>query len=414
MTSLPLFNSQKELLYTLLTVVILFLISLSIEFYNYKKITTYSLHVSTSKIVNQYNKTSKKGKTYTVLKLKNSKFTFYATSWKPTETKIGDEVEVAFYTDTINFYSYMRGFFANLKFLHVKKKYSPSFVTEYISNQHESKIAKEIYGAIFFAANISKDLRESITKWGIAHLVAISGFHLGLLSSILFFLLKPFYTFFQNRYFPYRNRHADLAFIVFILIGLYAYLIDYNPSVLRAYVMSLVAFFLFSKNIKIISFGTLFFTMSIVLILFPKLVFSVAFWFSIWGVFYIFLFLHHFSHLSKTAMFILLHFWVYILMVPIVHYVFDIFSFAQFLSPFLSMLFLLFYPLSMALHVMGLGHLLDNTLEWFFSLHVNAISLNTPLWFLCVFVVLSLVSIKYRNLSFVLILSVLSLGLGLI
>lgn len=414
MTSLPLFNTKKELVFTLLAVVILFLLSLSYEFYKYKQITTYSLHVNTFKVINAYEKTSKNDTTYTVLKLKNSDFTFYTTSWRPLHVNIGDTVEVGLFTKTIDFYSYMKGFFANIKFLHVKGKKTTPLLVQYVQNQHTSTIAREFYNAIFFAKNISQDLRLDIVKWGIAHLVAISGFHLGILSSILFFLLKPIYMFFQDKYFPYRNRYADLAFIVFGILGFYAYAIDYNPSVLRAYVMSLVAFFLFAKNIKIISFGTLFFTMSIVLILFPKLVFSIAFWFSLSGVFYIFLFLYHFAHLNKVTIFILLHFWVYALMIPIVHFVFDVFSFSQFFSPFLSMLFLLFYPLSLALHVIGFGGVFDSVLEWFFSLHVEVISLSTPLWFLCVFVVLSLVSIRLKFLSYLLPLFVLSLGLGLV
>jgi len=108
--------------------------------------------------------------------------------------------------------------------------------------------------------------------------------------------------------------------------------------------MSMIGFFLFSRNIKIISFGTLFFTICIVLILFPHLIFSVAFWFSVSGVFYIFLFLYHFSNLSKISIFILLHFWVFVLMLPVVHFVFDVFSMYQLFSPLVSMVFILFYP----------------------------------------------------------------------
>ena len=97
---------------------------------------------------------------------------------------------------------------------------------------------------------ISKELREDITKWGIAHLVAISGFHLGILSAILFFLLKPIYTFFQDRYFPYRNRTDDLAFIVFLLLGSYAYFIDMTPSVVRALCYEFDWIFSFFKKRK--------------------------------------------------------------------------------------------------------------------------------------------------------------------
>lgn len=412
MEPLPLFANKKELFYTLLAVVILFCFSLSYEYYKYKKITSYSLHVATVQVINIHKKVSKKGKPYTVLKLKNRDFTFYTVSWKPLHVKLKDSVEVGFYTGKINFYNYLKNFYAPLKFIHIKSREKPNILVDFVQNQHTQSLTKELYSALYFATNISSDLRKDIAKWGISHLIAISGFHLTILSSLLYFLLRPIYSFFQDRYFPYRNRSADLAFIVFAFLGSYAYFIDFSPSVLRAFILSLVAFFFYSQNIKIISFATLFFTMSIVLILFPKLFFSIAFWFSLSGVFYILLFLHHFSHLHKIAIFLLLHFWVFVLMLPIVHFVFDTFSFYQLLSPFLSMLFLLFYPLSLVLHVIDFGVILDNILTLFLSLHVETFSVVTPFWFLCGYVVLSLIAIRLQFLVFVL--PLLSLGLVLV
>jgi len=412
MKSLPLFANKKELFYTLLAVVILFCFSLSYEYYKYKKITSYSLHVATLQVMNIHEKVSKKGKPYTVLKLKNSDFTFYTVSWKPLHVKLKDRIEVGFYTSKINFYNYLKNFYAPLKFVRIKSRKNPNILVDFVQNQHTKTLTKELYSALYFAMNISSDLRKDIAKWGISHLIAISGFHLGILSAILFFLLRPIYSFFQDRYFPYRNRSADLAFAVFAILGSYAYFIDFSPSVLRAFVLSLVAFFLYSQNIKVISFATLFFTMSIVLILFPKLLFSIAFWFSLSGVFYILLFLHHFSHLHKISIFILLHFWVFILMLPIVHFVFDTFSFYQLFSPFLSMFFLLFYPLSLVLHVSGLGGVLDTVLVWFLSLHVETLSVVTPLWFLCGYIILSFIAIRLQFLA--LVLPFLSLGLVLV
>ncbi len=397
MKSLPLFTTKKEILYTLVVIVVLFFISLSYEYYKYKQITTYSLHVTTAKVLSDYQK---KGKNYRILKLKSKDFTFYTTYKKPLHVKRNDELKVIFYTKNIDFYAYLKGFYSSSKSLHVIKKSEKNSLIGFVENQHENIKAKELYNALFFAIPITKDLREDITKWGIAHLVAISGFHLGILSGIFFFLLKPIYSLFQDKYFPYRNRNADLAILVFMILGSYTYFIDMTPSVVRAFIMSLVGFFLFSRNIKIISFATLFFTISIVLILFPHLIFSIAFWFSVMGVFYIFLFLYHFSTLSKTAIFILLHFWVYFLMLPVVHFVFDIFSFYQLFSPLISMLFILFYPLSLILHVIGVGEVLDGFLIWFFSLHVETYVIVTPLWFFLSFVFFSLIAIRFRLLAF--------------
>lgn len=397
MKSLPLFTTKKEILITLVMIVVLFFASLSYEYYKYKQITTYSLHVSTAKVISDYKKV---GKNYRVLKLKSKDFTFYTTYKKQLHVNRNDILKVIFYTDGIDFHSYLKGFYASSKSLHVKSRSEKNNLVKYVENQHGNSISKELYNALFFAIPISKELREDITKWGIAHLVAISGFHLGILSAILFFLLKPIYSFFQNRYFPYRNRTADLAFLVFIVLGCYTYYIDMTPSVVRAFVMSLIGFSLFSRNIKIISFGTLFFTISLVLILFPHLLFSIAFWFSVSGVFYIFLFLYWFSNLSKVTIFILLHFWVYLLMLPIVHFVFDIFSLHQLFSPLISMLFIIFYPLSLFLHVIGFGGSLDSLLVWFLSLHVEINLIVTPQWFFISYLILSLVAMRIRLFAF--------------
>jgi len=413
-TGLPLFNTKKEMFYSFLVLVVLLSISLLHEYYKYKQITTYSLHVTSVKVINSYKKSSKNGKNYVVLKLKNDDFTFYTTYWKPLRVDRDDKLKVIFYTKNIDFYSFLKGFYAPLKSLHVESRAEKNILVDFVEKQHENLKTRELYNALFFAIPVSKELREDIVKWGIAHLVAISGFHLGLLSGILFFLLKPAYTFFQDRYFPYRNRMADLAFLIFVLLGFYIYFIDMPPSVVRAYIMSLLGFFLYSQNIKIISFGTLLFTVATVAILFPSLIFSIAFWFSVSGVFYIFLFLYHFSHLSKAAIFILLHFWVYILMTPIVHFVFDVFTLHQLLSPFISMLFILFYPLSLALHVVGFGGVMDSFLLWFFSLHIEVISIKTPLWFFVSFVAFSLLAIRFKLLCVPLLLFASSLALGLV
>ena len=397
MKSIPLFTTKKEIFTTLVVIVVLLAISLSYEFYKYKQITTYSLHVTTAKVLSDYQK---EGKNYRILKLRSRDFTFYTTYKEALHVKRNDELKVIFYTKGIDFYGYLKGFYASSKSLHVKSRSVKNCLVSFVKNQHKDSVSRELYNALFFAIPLSKDLREDITKWGIAHLVAISGFHLGILSAILFFLLKPIYAFFQDRYFPYRNRTADLALLVFLVLGSYTYFIDMTPSVLRAYAMSMIGFFLFSRNIKIISFGTLFFTICIILILFPHLLFSIAFWFSISGVFYIFLFLYHFSTLSKISIFILLHFWVYILMLPVVHFVFDVFSLYQLFSPFISMVFILFYPLSLLLHVVGLGGVMDSFLVWFFSLHVEIDLVITPMWFFVCYLCLSLLAIRFRLVAF--------------
>jgi competence protein ComEC len=403
MEKAPLFLNRKEFLIFLGLVSIFLCFSYLLEYKKYTHLIKEPLFQTQARVLNIYDKESKKGKTYQVLKLKSDDFTFYTTRWKKIQIQKGSLVKVAIFTKNITFLSYLKGFYASSKWLRIIEQSKIDSLHVKVQSQHKESKMQELFGALFFALPVSKELRDEIAQWGISHLVAISGFHLGVLSSILYFLLKPLYRFFQDRFFPYRNSFFDLAFIVFLLLGFYVYYIDLTPSVLRAYVMGIVGFFFFSKNMQILSFSTLFFTICLVLVFFPKLLFSISFWFSVAGVYYIFLFLHHFSHLRKSAIFILLNFWVYILMMPVIHYVFDVFSFYQLFSPLLSMGFVLFYPLVLFLHLIGFGGIFDTFLTQFLASKMSIYSLHVSFWSLAFYLCVSLVAIRYRLLSLLLL-----------
>lgn len=407
MQSVPLFRDTKEFLATWIVVASLFLLSLGYEYIKFLDIKKSPVYKTEATVISTYLKTSKKGKPYQVLKLKAKDFTFYTLRWKPKQIEKNSKIQTLFYTTKLDFIGYLKGFFAPTKYVKILKSSQEDLLHKKIKNQHENLKMQELFGALFFADSYSKELRHEISKWGIAHLVAISGFHLGLLSTFLYFFLRPLYRFFQDRFFPYRNSSLDLALMVFLLLGIYIYYIDLVPSVLRAYVMGLVGFFIFSKNIKLISFSTLFMTVCLILIAFPKLTLSIAFWFSVSGVFYIFLFLHHFSHLSKINALILLNFWVYILMMPIIHSIFDIFTLYQFLSPFISIAFAVFYPLEIFLHLINQGSLLDRYILDFLEIEMRVYSLEVSLYELLFYLGVSLLAIRSRTLALLLPLIVL-------
>ncbi len=397
MEPIPLFVNKKEMILTAIVLLFLFCISLGREFYHYKNLISKSLYVTSARVLNHYEKHKSNGKAYDVFKFKSDEgYTFYSVTWKKSNIAIGSNVEVKFKTNKISFFGYLKNFFAPTVFIkNIQNKSLNSLkkIKTYIKNQHKSEDLKELFSALFFASFIQKTIRDKIQKLGISHLVAISGFHLGLISAILYFLLNPIYRFFQDRFFPYRNIKADLAVVVFSLLFYYMYLIDFSPSFLRSFVLSIFGFFLFSKNIKIISFATLFLTISFILILFPKLLFSISFWFSVSGVFYIFLFLKHFSKLGKIWIFVLLNFWVFFTMMPIVHYIFKVFTPLQLYSPLLSMSFIVFYPVELFLHLIGFGGLLDFWLEKLLNLQTTFYLILTPLWFLVLYIFISLASI---------------------
>lgn len=299
----------------------------------------------------------------------------------------------------------MRSFYAFSKILDIHPDNSiKTKLNNFIDSQHTNKDISQLYQALFTAKQLPFELQKLFSTLGVSHLIAISGFHLGVLSGLLFFLIKYPYKFLQKRYFPYRSATIDSFFIISFSLLLYLLFLGTPPSLLRAFVMLLIGFMLYDRGIKILSMQTLLLTVLLILALLPRLFFSVGFWLSVSGVFYIFLFLIHFKHLSKVWQFVLIPFWVYLLMLPYSLVLFGNFSFYHPLSIIWTSLFTLFYPLSILLHLFGYGSLLDNLLESFMHLEVNAVVITLDLKYLALAVLLSLLSIYKRSFLYLLLL----------
>ena len=397
---LNLFNSKKEILIFLFFAFFIFSISLYIKYSQYQELSKSKFFHLDATVINQYTKFSKRGKPYHVLKIKSDiGYSFITTNYGDLRDLKERHVRIGLITNKISFFDFLKGFYApsyNLELMEYEESLK-SNISNFITSQHESSLGKELFSALFLAKPISKGLREKVSMLGISHLIAISGYHLSFLFLILYFILLRFYRFFQDRYFPYRNSKFDLSILIFTLLLGYLYLLDFTPSLVRSFVMLSLGFLLFHRNIKIISFEVLFVTVISILAFKVEFLFSIGFWFSVSGVFYIYLFFRYFSHLPNWLIFILINFWVYLLMLPIIHYIFPSFSFYQFLSPFISMLFALFYPFEIFLHMIGFGELLDNLLQNFLSISGELYSFKTPLWFLSIYLILSLFAIfEYR------------------
>jgi len=377
-------------------------ISLCIEFYHFKELTKAPLHVTTATVLNHYAKTNEKGRTYDVFKLKldESGVEIYTTSWRTSSLPLKSRVKVKLKVDKVTFYDYLKGFYAPSLSLYEIYEDNPPFdvkpLYQWIDNQHQNEKIAELYKTLLFATPISKELREDVQKWGISHLIAISGYNVGVISFLLFFFLKPLYQFFQSRYFPYRNATADLMMVVLVVLFAYMVIIDFVPSFLRAFAMSVLGFFFYSRGIKVLSFQMLGLTSLGLLALFPTLIFSLSFWFSVAGVFYLFLFLHHFETLNRWVLLSMIDLGVFLLMVPIVHTFFPVFTFLQLTSPLSSLVFIVFYPLGVLLHVMHLGGVLDGYLLEFLAVETHSYILNFPWWVLVLYVGVSLVAIRYK------------------
>lgn len=398
----PLFRNSREFFHFFLLIFLLFTLSLSFEFYNYKELTKFDTQLVNATVLKQYTKSkltkTGKTKTYQVLKLKSDDGSvFYSTASKKLQDIRYRKVQLEAWAGKISFYEYMHGFYCFSKILHLYPNNSyKNRLNSFIDKQHKDKDISLLYQALFTAKQLPYKLQILFSNLGVSHLIAISGFHLGVLSTLLFFLIKYPYTFLQNRYFPYRSYKLDSFIIIALFLLTYLLFLGSPPSLLRAFVMLLVGFVLYDRGVEVVTMQTLLLTVLLILALFPRLFFSLGFWLSSSGVFYIFLFLIYFKHLSKTAQFLLLPFWIYLMMLPYSLVIFGNFSIYHPLSILWTSLFTLFYPIAIFLHTFGYGDLLDFSLRWLMHLEGKSVILEINPYYLGGEVLLSLLAL-YRK-----------------
>jgi len=378
--------------------------SLLIEFQNYKQLTNFDTAIVKATILKQYIK-KKNGKIYQVLKLKSNKgFVFFTSAKKTLPNIIDKEVTLEIYTTRINFLNYLKYFYAHSHIIDISQtKTLKGRLNLAIDNAHHDKNIASIYKALYTATPLTKELQTTFSALGVSHLLAISGFHLGVLSAFLLFLLKYPYQFFQDRYFPYRNQKRDIFMIIFLILFSYLLFLDLPPSLLRAFFMFFIGFILYDRGIKIVSMQTLYITIMLLLSFIPRLFFTLGFWLSVSGVFYIFLYLIHFKNQNKIWQFISIPIWVYFMMLPLSLSIFHNFSIYHPLSIVWSMLFALFYPLSIILHLVGLGDLLDFLLTDFLLLKYRLILVSLNSNFIYIYILLSFLAVFKKRFIWLLI-----------
>ncbi|HEB9339063.1 TPA: ComEC/Rec2 family competence protein [Campylobacter coli] len=397
-----LYLNLKEFRYLFLFGFIVFVFNIFLEYNHFLtlKEQKYKL-VENALLLQYYPKHNKNNKKYWVLKLKTKDFVLYSTSFKDLNLSKNQLLNLKIITSNISFKDYLKkSFYVPSYGFEISGYFKNNAIVSYFLNQHTNEKVQEFYGALFFALPISSELRKDVNHYGIAHLIAISGYHIALLFTLVFFILTPLYSFFQKRYFPYRNLRLDLSVFIFILLFAYAYLIGFVPSYIRSLIMALWAFYLLCKNIKILSFFTLFISIYLCIALYPRLLLSVGFLFSCLGVFYIFLYLHHFSKFFHNLLnIVLLNIWTFFCMIIPVLYFFPLISYQQFLAIILSGIFIVFYPLVLCLHFVAHGNLLDPVLIDFLNLKFYAIDIKIPTWILISYLALSFMAMRYKILA---------------
>lgn len=400
-----LFSSTKE--FFLFSVVCSFLIVLHlwIRYGEYKAFIVKPFYYTQVEVLSAYMKT-KNHRRYQVLKVHSTQgHTFYTTTHHE-HSMLHKRLRLQLFPDKkIGFLDYLGTFYvkSKIKEVYPKEEERKDRLFSFLFSQHHTEALKHFYGAIFFATPLTQELREKISLLGVSHLVALSGFHLGILWGLVYGILGLLYRLLQQRYFPYRYALFDVGLVVILLLGIYVWFVGSPPSLLRSYAMMLLGWMVLLLGVKLLSFTFLSMVGLLLLVLFPSLLVSLSFWFSMAGVFYIFLLLRYFqSQHSWLISLLVLPLGIFVLMLPVVHGVFGVTSPFQLLSPLLSLLFILFYPFEMLLHLLGWGGLLDGWLLWLFALPKEGVVSLLSSWMVVVYVGLSLGAIWKKSLFYLL------------
>ncbi|GAA7673462.1 ComEC/Rec2 family competence protein [Helicobacter pylori] len=395
-----LLTTPKEYLVCGVILSLLLAINLYLEYLNYQKLDFSKPTSLNAQILLQYPKT-KDQKTYFVLKLQSKGMIFYTTIKEPLKNLQYRHAQFFGRIKSCSFLESLKScFFQTYSFSLTRKQDFKSHLRHFIDSAHSSALVGNLYRALFIGDSLNKDLRDRANALGINHLLAISGFHLGILSVSVYFLFSLFYIPLQKRYFPYRNAFYDIGVLVWVFLLGYLLLLDFLPSFFRAFLMGLLGFLACFFGVRLLSFKLLILACCIAIALLPKLLFSVGFLLSVCGVWYIFLFLKHTEIFFKTSSFLMRSFQaislsalVFLNMLIVAHAFFPMFSPYQLFSIPLGLIFIVFFPLSLFLHAVGLGSLLDRILNM--PLAIPTISVFSPLWLLGVHLFLTILSARF-------------------
>ncbi|MCU0405287.1 MAG: ComEC/Rec2 family competence protein, partial [Chitinophagaceae bacterium] len=152
-----------------------------------------------------------------------------------------------------------------------------------------------------YRLDMDRELVQQYAATGVAHIIAISGLHLGLLMQALMFLFGLF------RYM--KDNPRVLSFIVIIILWVFTLVTGAGPSVLRAALMFTVL--LLGKVIgrEGNSWNSLAASAFMILLISPRMLFDVGFQLSYSAMVSLFMFSRRIESLLKTDNIILKYFW---------------------------------------------------------------------------------------------------------
>ena len=374
---------------SILIINILFEYRAYLEFKSTKRIETEAI------VKNQYPKFNKNRKKYFVLKLQSEKFTFITTSWDNLIDIKNRLVRVTIMTPKISFWQYLKSFYAVSYDIKLLRKTTLAYkISQKIEQLHLDSQISEFFNAIFLGFGISRELRWKISNLGINHLVAISGMHLSLIALFIYGILYYPYNFLQNRFFPYRNSFVDLSSITLGFFIFYLYTLGFIPSLFRAFFMWIIGVVLAIYGFRIFSFTNLALVAISLIAIYPKAIFSIGFYLSIAGVFYIFLFFQYIK-IGKIKSYILLNIMLFVWFLPIGIYFFEKAYYIAPISILITLIFPLFYALEILLHFINFD-ILDNLILTLLNIKVEYREMNLDTSLFLLYILVSLTAIKSR------------------
>jgi len=340
-----------------LFLILLIFFRIQISFLEFISFINKPVRVLDVKVVNQYKK-----KNYYVLKLRNREVTFYTINRDNLKNLLNENISIKIFTKNISFFDYLKGFFVVSFDLKLK---DATKLEKYIEKQHKDKKIANLFKALFLGESIDYKTRQELSTLGISHLVALSGFHLGIISGVLFFIFSFIYKFF-HKFFPYRNRYFDIGILVFLVEFIYLYITSFPASLIRAFVMEIVLFLFAIRLQNIFDIKVLIYTCLISFLIFFEKIFSIGFFLSILGVYYIMLYFKYFKVNLINSF--LMSFFLFLWMFVISHIFFENFNIYQLFSPFVTLFFTIFYPFEIFLHIIGNGGIFDNLINTYLNL----------------------------------------------
>ncbi|MFA7090505.1 MAG: ComEC/Rec2 family competence protein, partial [Arcobacteraceae bacterium] len=206
-SNIKLLYGNKEWILFLSFLTLILLINLKNYYHSFTAFTHNELFHTYGTVLNIYPK-----ETFNVLKLQTPQFDFFTSVSLSESFSQFDEVSVMVVSNKIDFLDYLKGFYApSMNMYKISRaNNSKTILANYVSNQHQNPLFKELYNALFFAIPISKELRDICANFGISHLIAISGFHLGVIAFVVYWLCYYPYSYFHTRYFSYRHKKYDI------------------------------------------------------------------------------------------------------------------------------------------------------------------------------------------------------------